>query len=214
MKTQPQRAAQLRRSPLLKVPGPLIAALAVLLALLTAGDRSLAGAPAPMNAILLLAQPLVQDDVFNDSAVLVMNNLGPDPVGLIVNKPTRLPVSMLFPEMKGLANLPDKIYFGGPVELESVWFLIRASSPPQNASQTCPGLYVSTSRTLLLSLLARRHPMENLRIFFGHSGWAPGQLQDEISAGAWKLQQPKAETIFDTPEHTWPSSESGPKSST
>jgi putative transcriptional regulator len=223
MSAQPQGARQTRGS---AVAGALLTALALCMALLTAGDPSSAAppasapapapAPAPgaLTAILLVARPSLQDDgIFSDAVVLVMNNLGPDPVGVVVNKPTSLPVSRLFPEMKGLDGLPDRIYFGGPVELDSLWFLVRASSPPREAFPTCPGLYISNSRTLLLSLLARRHPMENLRIFIGHSGWGPGQLQDEIAAGAWKLQEAKAATIFATPEHPWPGT-SEPKNTT
>jgi putative transcriptional regulator len=176
----------------------------MLLALLAPGGPGSAADPAPMNAILLVARADMEDDNFADSVVLVMNNLGPAPAGLIVNRPTHIPVSQLFPEMKSLAGLPDRIYFGGPVELDSVWFLVRSATPPVHAVQTCPGLYVSSSRTLLLSLLAREHPMENLRIFAGHSGWAPGQLESEIAAGSWKLEEAKAATIFSRTEHAWP----------
>jgi putative transcriptional regulator len=186
------------------VARPLLAALAALLALLMAGDPSMAAGPMPMHAIVLVAQPNLQDSSFVDSVVLVMNNMGPAPEGVIVNRPTPIPVAKLFPQMKTLVALPDRIYFGGPVEVDSVWFLVRAPTAPEHALQTCPGLYISASRTLLLSLLARKHPMENLRIFLGHSGWAPGQLEDEIAAGAWKLEEASAATIFSRDEHAWP----------
>jgi putative transcriptional regulator len=211
MSAQPSSAAALRQAPW---AGALMATLAALLALLTAGDPSAAAGPEPMHAILLVARPNLEDDNFGGSVVLVMNNLGPDPVGLIVNRPTPLPVAKLFPEMKGLATLPDHIYFGGPVELDSVWFLVRSPTPPPGALQTCPGLYVSTDQKLLQSLLARQHPMENLRIFLGYAGWAEGQLQDEIAAGDWKLEQASAATIFNKTEHAWPAAPAGPKNRT
>lgn len=192
------------------VAGPLIAAL-MLIALLGAGKLSSAAGPARMNAILLVARPNLHDDpTFTHAVVLVMNNLGPAPQGLIVNRPTPLPVAKLFPSVKALAKVPDRVYFGGPVNLDEVWFLIRASTPPQHAIQTCPGLYFSTSPALLKSLLSRRNPMENLRIFIGHAGWDPEQLRDEINDGAWKLERAQSATIFSTPEHAWPE-ESEPK---
>ena len=46
-----------------------------------------------------------------------MNNIGPAPVGIIINRPTRIAVSHLFPDLERLAPLDDKVYFGGPVEI-------------------------------------------------------------------------------------------------
>ena len=45
------------------------------------------------------------DPNFKDSTVLVMNHMAPAPLGVIVNRPTRIPVSQLFPDLEGLARL-------------------------------------------------------------------------------------------------------------
>jgi putative transcriptional regulator len=196
MSTRPHPAPARRGT---RVKGAL-PALTALVVLLTGWGLSTAAGPEPMHALLLVARPSLQDPAFADSVVLVLNNLGPEPVGVIVNRPTQLPVAKLFPQLKTLAALPDRLYFGGPVDLDAVWFLVRTATPPQHATQACPGLYISADHTLLLSLLARQHPMENLRIFLGHAGWGPGQLQNEISAGAWKLEEASAATIFEQTE--------------
>jgi len=168
----------------------------------------------PLTAILITARDALTDPFFADSIVLVMNNLGPAPIGVIVNRPTRVTVSHLFPDLKQLASLPDKVYFGGPVEIETVWFLVRASKPPEHAVQTCDGVYLSADRRLLMQLLGRPKPMEGLRIIAGHAGWAPGQLQQEIGEGAWHLENADASKIFDSKsERPWPSSQA-PKPST
>ncbi len=168
----------------------------------------------PLTALMLVARDDLPDPNFSDSIVLVMNNLAPGPVGIIVNRPTRMPVSHLFPDLKRLANVPDKVYFGGPVELESVWFLFRAAKPPQHALQACDGVYLSSDRQLLLQLLGRDKPMDGLRIFVGHAGWAPGQLEVEIERRDWTPQRAEAQAIFSgKSEHPWPSREA-PKLST
>src|SRR5882757_10072527 len=41
----------------------------------------------PLTAILLIARGDLPDSNFADSVVLVMNNLGPAPVGIIINRP-------------------------------------------------------------------------------------------------------------------------------
>ena len=159
----------------------------------------------PLTAMLLVARAELPDFNFRDSVVLVMNNLGHAPAGIIVNRPTRIGVSHLFPEIGRLAQLHDKLYFGGPVEIESVWFLFRADTRPEHAVQAFDGVYLSASRELLLQLLARDKPMDGLRIFVGHSGWAPGQLEAEIARGDWKLEAAEAGAIFEgKSEHPWP----------
>ncbi len=159
----------------------------------------------PLTAMLLVARSELPDFNFRDSMVLVMNNIGSAPAGIIVNRPTKMEVSHLFPELDRLAQLHDKLYFGGPVEIESVWFLFRSDTRPEHAVQAFDGVYLSANRELLLRLLARDKPMDGLRIFVGHSGWAPGQLEAEIARGDWKLQAAEADAIFKgKSEHPWP----------
>jgi putative transcriptional regulator len=169
----------------------------------------------PLTAILLVAKGDLRDPNFADSVVLVMNNLGPAPVGLVVNRPTEIPVAKIFPDLKRLAQVHDKVYFGGPVEIESVWFLFRAAKPPEHAIQAFSGIYVSASRELLLQLLGRDKPMDGLRIFIGHSGWAPGQLEAEIARGDWALERADPNAIFNgKSEHPWPAPQQDPNRST
>jgi putative transcriptional regulator len=165
----------------------------------------------PMTAIFLVARAELPDPNFADSVVLVMNNLGAGPVGLIINRPTKIPVSELFPDLKQLAPLHDKIYFGGPVEIRTVWFLFRALKQPEHALQACDGVYLSADKELLLRLLHRDKPMEGLRIFIGHSGWTPEQLQNEVSRGDWTLKHAESDAVFHgQTEHPWPSPETEP----
>jgi putative transcriptional regulator len=170
--------------------------------------------PKALTAILLTARSELPDDNFADALVLVMNNLGPAPVGIIVNRPTHFTVAELFPEFKRLASRHDKVYFGGPVETDTVWFLVRTNKPPAHAVRAFEGVYVSASRDLLFQLLGRSKPMDGLRIFIGHSGWAPGQLETEIGRGDWAMKRADPDAIFrGKSEHPWPAAE-GPKDST
>ena len=177
----------------------------MLLLLFGASGPSSADEAKSQTAILLVARGELDDPYFADSVVLVMNNLGPAPIGIVINRPTEIPVSHLFPDLKRLAQVHDKVYFGGPVEIGSVWFLFRASKAPEHAVQAFGGIYLSANRDLLMQLLGRDKPMDGLRIFVGHSGWAPGQLQAEIARGSWTLERPEPDAIFNRkPEHPWP----------
>lgn len=170
------------------------------------GPSAKAPAGGALTAILIVAQGAVEDPNFGGSIVVVMNNLGPAPVGLIINRPTPLTVSRFFPKLKRLAQVHDRLYFGGPVEFDTVWYLFRAKTPPAHAIEVCDGVYVSGDQKLLLKLLGRAKPMEGLRLFIGHAGWAPGQLQAEIQGGAWAPRRADADSIFNPkPRLPWPS---------
>ena len=173
----------------------------------TSADES--GGSKSLTAILLVARGELRDSDFAGSVVLVMNNLGPAPIGVVINRPTQVPVSRLFPDLKRLAPLHDKVYFGGPVEFGTVWFLFRAPRAPEHAVKALEGIYLSANRKLLLQLLGRDKPMDGLRIFVGHSGWAPGQLEAEIARGDWALQHAGSDAIFNgKSERPWPEPQS------
>jgi putative transcriptional regulator len=160
----------------------------------------------PLNAILIVARDGLPDSNFADSTVLVMNNLGPGPVGIIINRPMPIPVSRLFPDIERLAQVRDRVYFGGPIDFGSVWFLFRAATKPEHALQACDGVYLSADRELLQQLLGRKMPMDSLRIYLGHAGWAPGQLEAEIERHDWTSKRAEMEPIFNgKSEHPWPS---------
>ena len=160
----------------------------------------------PLNAMLIVARGGLPDSNFADSIVLVMNNLGAGPVGIIINRPLPIPVSRLFPDIERLARVRDKVYFGGPIDFGSVWFLFRAATPPEHAIQACDGVYLSADRELLLQLLGRDKPMDSLRIFLGHAGWAPGQLEVEIERHDWTSKRAEMDAIFSgKSEHPRPS---------
>jgi putative transcriptional regulator len=158
-----------------------------------------------LTTILLVARAELPDSNFNHSVVLVMNNIGPAPAGVIINRPTPIAVSSLFPDLERLAEVHDRVYFGGPVRIASVSFLFRADTAPEDATRALDGVYFSTNRDLLRKLLDRDKPMEGLRIFIGYSSWAPGQLESEIARGDWTLAPAETDAIFGgKSEHPWP----------
>src|SRR3974390_450605 len=106
------------------------AALCALVLLLGASEPTRADDAKPLTGILITAGADVSDPSFSDSVVLVMNNVGPAPAGVIINRPTQISVSQLFPDLKSLTKLHDRVYFGGPVEFGTRWFLFWAARAP------------------------------------------------------------------------------------
>jgi putative transcriptional regulator len=180
-------------------------AFAVLLLVSMLSWPAAADGPPSMTAILITARADLPDPNFRDAVVLVTNGLGPGPAGVILNRPTRIGVAELFPEVKALAHRDDKVYFGGPLDITSVLFLFRAATPPEHALQVQDGIYLSGDLDLLHKLFARAKPLDGLRVFIGYSSWGPGQLQGEIARGDWTLAPASSAAIFGRrAEHPWP----------
>src|SRR5262249_58444489 len=126
--------------------GDVLGALCACLLLLAIPGTTSADDAKPLTTILLAAHPELPDPNFKDSIVLVMNNIGPAPVGVIINRPTRVSVSQLFPDIERLAQAQDKLYFGGPVAITSVSFLYRSDAPHEDATSVLDGVYFSANR--------------------------------------------------------------------
>jgi hypothetical protein len=46
---------------------------------------------------------------------------------------------------------------------------------------------------------------DRLKLYLGHAGWSPGQLQGEILRGSWTLVRADAFTVFQkSPDAIWP----------
>jgi putative transcriptional regulator len=187
-------------------PGALIrAAAATLLALLWVAAPAQAQAPAKRESILLVADPALLDPNFRETVVLVTRYRGfAGPLGVVINRPTRVPLSQALPDITSLATLDDKVYFGGPVARQALFYVFRADKPPDDAIEVADGVYLDWGAERLKELLSRDKPMEGLRIYAGHAAWSPGQLEAEVARGSWRSARPEDRIIFSArPESVW-----------
>ena len=157
-----------------------------------------------MKSILLVARKNLPDPFFRDSIVLVTGSGGPVPVGVIVNRPTDVPLSRVFSDIEWLRSQDEKLFFGGPVMPEQLLVVFRAAVPPTEAIELLEGVYMSPSGELLRELLGRERPIDGLRVFAGHAGWAPGPLESEVARGDWHLVIADARMVLEMePEKLW-----------
>lgn len=152
---------------------------------------------APAKGVLLVAKPGMADPRFQETVVLLLNHDDRGTLGLIINRPTELHLSRLMPDLEA----PDKdrhaLYFGGPVGLNLLVYLVRSKPAPQQAQQVMEDVYYGADRDVLRQLLTQRKDGSELRLYIGHSGWAPGQLAGEIARGDWLLVEGDPRTVFE-----------------
>jgi putative transcriptional regulator len=155
--------------------------------------------------LFLVARPTILDPVFSKSVVLMLPLEGvPVVVGLIVNKPTKLSLAMLFPDSPALKDSSDDAYLGGPVDTDSAALVFHAAKPPKRALQLYDDVYLSFDGKLISKLLQDPKGTGEMRLFLGRSQWAPKQLQGEALDGSWYSLRAEGSVIFDRDsDHLW-----------
>ena len=180
-------------------------ALTVLLAALLFAPGTAAGAePAPAAGMFLVASRELTDPNFSKSVVLVLRHDESGAMGVIVNRRTRAALKDAMPEVYGAREVRNPVYLGGPVQIGTLRFLARADQPLEDADYVLGDIQVSASRSLLDRLVAESADDSRLRVFIGYSGWAPGQLENEIARGGWHVVPATAGQVFSAePEGLW-----------
>jgi putative transcriptional regulator len=159
----------------------------------------------PANAIFLVASPELLDPNFRETVVLVTQPREGGPWGVIINRPLDVLLSDVFTDIETLRDRKDVLFFGGPVAQDGLVFLVRSQQPPPRAVPVLRDVYVISDIEYIEKLLRRPEPMRDLRVYSGYSGWAPGQLQQEIARGGWVLMPADADMVFEgDPARIWP----------
>jgi putative transcriptional regulator len=151
---------------------------------------------APDKGVLLVAARKMGDPRFRNTVVLLVQHGEDGSLGLIINRPTSILLSEALPDLKGANAAKHNVFFGGPVALNAMLFLVRSRTAPDNAQQVRTGIYVSGSRATLEHMLGQGSSENELRVYAGYAGWGAGQLDTEILRGDWYLCPADAGTIF------------------
>jgi len=143
---------------------------------------------------LLLAAPSLRDPNFMHSVVLLGRAGEEGALGWVVNGRELMSVrelltsSDLVPAGQPIPDTPSfasAVRVGGPVAPAAGWLLYRRLPEPLPGEITVGAdLGVTGELAAFSALLAGRGPAD-FRMLLGCAGWAPGQLEAEIGAGAW-----------------------------
>jgi putative transcriptional regulator len=178
--------------------------IAIMLALAALGAPADA-AEGVANAIFLVASTELKERAFRETVVLVTQPPRGGPWGVIINRPLAQRLSEVFTEYETLKDRKDVLHFGGPVQRDGLVFLVRTTEPPPRAVPVLKDVYFVSDLDWIDGLFRRPEPTRGVRVYYGHSGWAPGQLQRELERGGWHVVPADADTVFDKdPAEIWP----------
>lgn len=143
--------------------------------------------------MFLIAAPKMRDPRFQQTVILLVEHSKDGARGLIINKKTRITVAEAFPELE-LENLTHDLYFGGPVQPSRIMY-VYSDADKSAEHRIISGVYWGSDHEELKDFLDNKNE-DSLRVFFGYSGWGPGQLEFELSLDDWQLIPAGMDHIF------------------
>ena len=162
----------------------------------------LAAAPWPATALaqdddamLLVAHPSFRDLDYRQTVLLAAPGPNGGHVGVILNRPTRRPLSSLFPEHEPSKKVMEPVYYGGPFSRGALVALVRTDAAPGAGSvQLMKNLYMAF-RVNTIDQVIESKP-NDARYYVGYVGWRPGELKAEIDRGIWSVLSADLEVVF------------------
>ena len=133
--------------------------------------------------------------------MLIVEHTDEGALGLVLNRPSETTVGEAVAELSELLDVEDALYVGGPVQ-ESALIVLAEFDRPDDAAL----IAFEDVGVLAGAQDGPAPPLRRGRAFVGHSGWGPGQLDDELERGDWILEPARREDAFsDTPDALWES---------
>jgi putative transcriptional regulator len=151
---------------------------------------------------LLLASPTMTDPNFARSVVLIAEHTEEGAMGLVLNRPAETTVAEAVPDLAWLAPDDANVYVGGPVAETAVIVLAEFDRPDLAGAIVEDDLgFIGADADDAERLDGA---IRRARVFAGHAGWGPGQLEDELEEEAWIIEPPLRDEIFtEDPEDLW-----------
>lgn len=154
---------------------------------------------------LLVATPALRDPNFERTVVLLVAHEEGGALGVVLNRATEVPVVEVLEGWSVLASDPAVVFEGGPVQPEAAICLARTRAgigrlAGFNRVSGAVGTVDLSSEPGKL-----REALVGVRVFAGYAGWAPGQLEGEISAGSWFVFDAlPGDAFVSRPDDLWP----------
>jgi putative transcriptional regulator len=158
----------------------------------------------------LVAAPGLRDPNFAGSLVLMTGHRKAGAMGFVVNRPAPVSVAEMLASVderlgtlaRAWRHAERAVLVGGPVSPEQAWLLYPraavATADDDDAIRVGRNLVVGSSRAALEAVL-RGDGEGPVELFIGYAGWAPMQLEREISEGSWVPMEFDEELVTSVP---------------
>lgn len=148
----------------------------------------------------LVATTELRDPRFVQSVVYMIHHDASGAMGLVINRPMG---EMSLAELLKGAGLDSTgikgsvgVHYGGPVQAGRGFVLHSTDYQGDGTRTVGQGIALTTDARILQAIGSGKGPRQYL-VAVGYAGWGPGQLEREISSGAWEVVPADAGLLFD-----------------
>lgn len=163
--------------------------------------------PTILTGKMLVAMPSMADENFHQSVIYICEHQPQGSVGLIINRPMSFPLSLIFEQLNiqpirvQLSERP--LMFGGPVQPERGFVIHKQIGAWTSSLNLEHGVTVTTSSDIIRAIAIDEGPKDML-VTLGFSGWAEGQLDEELKKDTWLVCPFSEELLYEVPfEKRW-----------
>ena len=115
-------------------------------------------------------------------------------MGLVLNRPSKATVDDAVPDLDLDREAATRSYVGGPVAPNGVIVLAEWDDPAHAGVLVDDDLGFVPGDVEDLDALAGA--VRRARVYAGHAGWGPGQLEAELAEEAWIVEAPLRDELF------------------
>lgn len=161
--------------------------------------------PEPETGDVIIAEPFLVDSHFSRSCILLTKHSDEiDTMGLVINHKLDCCLTDLITDIETDAIIP--VFLGGPLSNDRLFFIHDIGHAIPGATPITKNLSLCGDFDTVKAILESQPDSSNhFKFFVGYSGWANGQLSDEIASHTWAVGKniPIQLIMASNTESTW-----------
>ncbi len=168
-------------------------------------SRSQNETPRFLEGYFLISETELMDPNFIRTVVLMIQHDDGGAFGLVVNRQTELTLGGIIETYENTSAGELPVFIGGPVEQQFL-FVLHSGLPEnytgEHTHEVVPDVFFEPNFDLIQAFLHDEWdhiPPEDrphIHLFGGYSGWAPGQLENELTHRSWVLLKATNKIVF------------------
>ena len=148
----------------------------------------------PGPGILLIADPFLKDPNFMRTVVFLCEHQEEGSFGFVLNRNYDYTLDEL---VNGLDDLKLPVFYGGPVQMDTIHFLHQYPEQIPGGYEIAEGVYWGGDFDMAIQMIRKGEiNLQKIRFYIGYSGWGNGQLNDELKEKSWLTVKATRKIIF------------------
>lgn len=148
----------------------------------------------PAPGTLLIAEPFLKDPNFMRTVIFLCDHQEEGSFGFVLNRSFEHTLDEL---MNDLEEWKIPVFYGGPVQMDTIHFLHRYPNKIIGSYEVLDGIYWGGDFETAIRLLKDGEiDLAGIRFYIGYSGWGEGQLKDELKEKSWLIATATSKLVF------------------